>query len=1266
MGYEVQAGGLKPLLYAAETSAISEYKQAKELHDKLTSPDGASVKVKNENAITQAQTDVDAAKKEVDKIKGNITSLGNSLSGKSKNSQAAKTTKQQIEAEKNKLETANTSLKNAKEQLEAAKSEPATKKITREEMLDSEAKKSVSERIGAAMGAKQLLQGNSDIFAQNALASTMTSAMQTQSKINAFGGVMPLVGAEALMATKGAMDFKAQAQAVSSIFGGNENLIKNMQSALESGGGDAAQKIANAMRGYGNLSTQLAHQGLQSQVGQAQSYQEMRNKFGDNFQAKLSETSGKTQAEQGMGAIRGMQNYKGGSQDDAINRLAAQAGRTSYVQAQTTAQDMMMHDKHGGFEKLSLKTGAIQSAGKIAEVKGFESNYGLGMGGVESFLSDSTQQARKKFASVHGSAKAISGWSNKQLSDVADFSEETQIDSASKQIKEGGGTHEAAHKLARKAAAGMRGLVTEQKTKDDLWGNGGYEAIAAIESEQKATDSNMNLLTGINNGLVNLSTVGDGKNQSIKATVSKKGSEAIFQAAADKAAASATQRDLAFDNNAIKAQAKELDTLSTVGKEAMVASGMLENYKDGEGNEHLRMTSGATRAEALAQQKAGNLFGLHGITMADGTSVKMMMGKNMQTGEYSARISNADKSTVEQAGHALKIDATGNAVYQVAKTTENIGQNINELRGQSPAEANQNAVDSTMSGMEIVAVGAGAVAIDTVAGRLMNKVPVKGKDGSFSTTSGKGAMRDKNGDFHEEVGKQQKGKMEQVEDGRYEYKPHPKEYMRQKGGSYKNSLGEKAFKGEDGKLYKSDALHPNQIDSKHMGPGERALRGLKSGTGMVKDSVIEKFSPASSSANSESQGYTNSSSTNYGIDQQNSSSKHNTPPNSNIDNSTTEKTTQGKPKQTFGSALQDGFENTQGGFGKKIMGAIAAGAAVAASVEAADRFKSSSAGMANAKIPSPSFMDNLSSSLQDLELATGIGGLASDAKGALGTAGKMAARVAPGAGLAFGAVDATNREMKGDHLGAAMSVAIAGAAQVPFVGTPLAVAGVAAQAVTDHLGITGTNVSQTQHSAASAHQPNSQAQQANSSTHQSHSNAPQGTSPSSSAQSFDGFKTAMTEAMTTARGFDTPKVAQSTPQANDALHTTQNHAQMQQAWNQERMAYNNETRHSGTYSHIKDAVNSNQPHPFVKLSPVQQMSQSELIQSLNSNASGGQQLTSLDINQSHQTRHLAQQSTDYIKEVSRSMYDLVASMSEMLDTQKAEIEKQSGKFSDKA
>lgn len=54
-------------------------------------------------------------------------------------------------------------------------------------------------------------------------------------------------------------------------------------------------------------------------------------KKADDYQAKLAESSVKSQAEQGINSIKAIQDFHNLSQDAAINALANQAGRASYV-----------------------------------------------------------------------------------------------------------------------------------------------------------------------------------------------------------------------------------------------------------------------------------------------------------------------------------------------------------------------------------------------------------------------------------------------------------------------------------------------------------------------------------------------------------------------------------------------------------------------------------------------------------------------------------------------------------------------------------------------------------------------------------------------------------------------------------------------------------------------------------------------------------------------------------------------------------------------
>jgi hypothetical protein len=81
----------------------------------------------------------------------------------------------------------------------------------------------------------------------------------------------------------------------------------------------------------------------------------------------------------------------------------------------------------------------------------------------------------------------------------------------------------------------------------------------------------------------------------------------------------------------------------------------------------------------------------------------------------------------------------------------------------------------------------------------------------------------------------------------------------------------------------------------------------------------------------------------------------------------------------------------------------------------------------------------------------------------LGFVSKTAARIAPGVGMAYGAVDTVNRTNKGDYLGAAMSASVAAVSNIPVIGTAGAFAISMAQVATDSMGLTGGNYVKTPH-----------------------------------------------------------------------------------------------------------------------------------------------------------------------------------------------------------
>jgi hypothetical protein len=66
-------------------------------------------------------------------------------------------------------------------------------------------------------------------------------------------------------------------------------------------------------------------------------------------------------------------------------------------------------------------------------------------------------------------------------------------------------------------------------------------------------------------------------------------------------------------------------------------------------------------------------------------------------------------------------------------------------------------------------------------------------------------------------------------------------------------------------------------------------------------------------------------------------------------------------------------------------------------------------------------------------------------------AGKLVGRVAPGAGVALGALDVANRYQAGDTTGAAIAGATAAASSVPVIGTAAAILGTSVQALRDKI-----------------------------------------------------------------------------------------------------------------------------------------------------------------------------------------------------------------------
>jgi predicted transglutaminase-like cysteine proteinase len=122
------------------------------------------------------------------------------------------------------------------------------------------------------------------------------------------------------------------------------------------------------------------------------------------------------------------------------------------------------------------------------------------------------------------------------------------------------------------------------------------------------------------------------------------------------------------------------------------------------------------------------------------------------------------------------------------------------------------------------------------------------------------------------------------------------------------------------------------------------------------------------------------------------------------------------------------------------------------------------------------------------------------------------------------------------------------------------------------------------------------------------------------------------------------------------------YVEKQQSDYRSRAEYQDGARYTGTYQNITEAAKSNPIHPAMSLNGEQKELQHEFAKM--SSQYNGPQMTALDINQTHQTRHLAQQQADYIKEVSRGMNEMVESLSDMNERFEEEKESKSGKIAE--
>ena len=316
----------------------------------------------------------------------------------------------------------------ARSRLDAIRQEPEVRAASVDEVLKAEATKAAQSRIGSAMGAMQVMNQTPDLYARTSMMGEMSQAQSSLQKIKAFGSIDSAVGADALSARKSAESFKNDTRAYADSFGKDgkgDDLIK----AMTEGGDVAGKKISDAMRSFGVVAYQTAHQGYQSQIGNAKGYVEERAKNGDNYQAKLAESSTKTQAESGMASIKAMQDYKGLSQDAAINSLAHQASRQSYTQTKSIAQDMSMKDQ------------AFGSAG-------YE----------DSGMTMARKQSDEAIGATRGIKHELKKNGDKGFQDVAQSGVESQVESGLGAIRGAGGIHSLAWQSGVKAQSDSNAL----------------------------------------------------------------------------------------------------------------------------------------------------------------------------------------------------------------------------------------------------------------------------------------------------------------------------------------------------------------------------------------------------------------------------------------------------------------------------------------------------------------------------------------------------------------------------------------------------------------------------------------------------------------------------------------------------------------------------------------------------------------------------------------------------------------------------------------
>jgi hypothetical protein len=434
----------------------------------------ATLPVDSGHKVSKIQTKNELQNKVGNKKEDYSNPVNNPITEASTAKQASEGLAKQIESEKK-------AQSQAKERLADIKKEPEFKTASVDEVLKAEANKAAQSRIGSAIGAVQNMEKMPDIYARNAMYGEMSQAQSTLAKINEFGSIKTAVAVDALGATRSAEQTKNDMRAFSDSFGGGADLIK----AMSQGGEEASKKIMEAMKGYGSTAYQTAHQGYQGQIGTAKGYTEERAKNGDNYQAKLAESSTKTQAESGMASIKAMQDYKGLSQDAAINSLAHQASRQSYVQTKSTAQDMSMKDKafgSAGYEDSGMTMARKQSDDAIGATKG--TKHELKKRGDKGFQDVAQSGAESQVESGLGAIRGAGGIHS--LAWQSGVKAQSDSNALRVSIGEAGGAGGYIGMNALEAVAGTRSTLAAQRLGQKY---GGYANLKAFAAEDQMADS---------------------------------------------------------------------------------------------------------------------------------------------------------------------------------------------------------------------------------------------------------------------------------------------------------------------------------------------------------------------------------------------------------------------------------------------------------------------------------------------------------------------------------------------------------------------------------------------------------------------------------------------------------------------------------------------------------------------------------------------------------------------------------------------------------